>query len=115
MTYIRDFLFRKILIFFRRFCFNQLKDSAASGTQEDEPYQRWKAKVVSLKEITAEGSTPFRSALWRQRGEVTQYSQSNMADGVPLLDTLIVHMPNMGNLTDVGMERVDPGLMTCTS
>ena len=38
----------------------------------------------------------------------------NMADGVLPRNTLIEHITNTGNLTDVGMEREDLGLMMCT-
>ena len=96
-----------------RFIF-QPRDSVASGTKEDEPYQPWKAEIVFYEEAIVHEDTPFRNVLWRQRGKAIMYSRCNMADGVLRRDTLIEHIANTGDLEDVGMEREDLGPMTFT-
>ena len=53
----------------------------------------------------------FENVLRLQRGEAIVSSPYNMADGVRQQDTLIEHMEDMENLTDVGMEKEDLGLM----
>ena len=49
--------------------------------------------------------------LWLHIDGVIKCSLYNMADGVLRRDTLIEHIANTGNLTDVEMEREDLGLM----
>ena len=87
---------------------------AASGTQADEPSHHWKAEVVFLKDSTAEDDTLFRNVLWLHRSEAIEYLQYNIRGGVRQRNTLIEHMVDMGDLTDVGMEREDLGPMMST-
>ena len=53
----------------------------------------------------------FENVLRLQRGEAIVSSLYNMADGVRQQDTLIEHMADTENLTDVEMEREDLGQM----
>ena len=56
----------------------------------------------------------FRSAPWLQSDADIACLLYNIGDGVPQPNMLIVHMENTGNLTDVGMEKEDLGLMMST-
>ena len=86
----------------------------ASKTLVVELYQPWKAKVDFSKDITARGATLFRNALWLLRGVAIACSRFNIRDGVRQRDTLTARMENTGELTNVGMEKEDLGLMMST-
>ena len=53
----------------------------------------------------------FRNALWLHRSEATECLLCNIRGGVRQQSMLIEHMENMGDLTNVGMEREDLGPM----
>ena len=53
----------------------------------------------------------FRNALWLHRSEATECSPCSIRGGVRQRSMLIEHMANMGDLTDVGMEKEDLGRM----
>ena len=89
----------------------QLRVSAVTETLADVPYQPWSAEVAFLEEITAEDDTLSRNVLSRLMQRDTEYSLCNMEDGVRLEGELISPMGNTEDLTDVGMEREDLGLM----
>ena len=89
----------------------QLRVSAVTETLADGPYQPWSAEVAFLEEITAEDDTLSRNVLSRLMQRDTEYSLCNMEDGVRQEGELISPMGNTEDLTDVGMEREDLGLM----
>ena len=57
---------------------------------------------------------PYRNALWLQINDVTDCSRYNIVDGVRQQDSLTEHIPDTGNLTDVGMGKEDLGLIVFT-
>ena len=83
----------------------------ATRTRVDEPFVPWKAEVVSSKDIIAGDTTLFENVSRLPTDEGTKFLRCNMADGVHRQGVLIWHIVNTEELTDVGMEKEDLGLM----
>ena len=108
-VYFEKFAF--VVLYLMQLFPTQLRVSAVTETLADGPYQPWSAEVAFLKEITAEDDTLSRNVLSRLMQRDTEYSLCNMEDGVRLEGELISPMGDTEDLTDVGMEREDLGLM----
>ena len=108
-VYFEKFAF--VVLYLMQLFPTQLRVSAVTETLADGPYQPWSAEVAFLEEITAEDDTLSRNVLSRLMQRDTEYSLCNMEDGVRQEGELISPMGNTEDLTDVGMEREDLGLM----